>query len=604
MRNPAIVLNSLSEHSKNPNYRFERLYRNLFNEEMFYAAYQSIYAKQGQMTKGADGLTIDKMSIARITSIIDSLKNETYQPNPSRRVYIPKKNGKKRPLGIPSFNDKLVQQVVKMMLEAIYEKQFEYNSHGFRPKRSCHTALVQLQKAFTGARWFIEGDIKGFFDNINHDILIKILQERIEDDRFIRLIRKFLNAGYIEDWVFQRTYSGTPQGGIISPILANVYLDKLDKYMNEYVKQFDTGEKRKWNNDYRILSNLKGNVVRKLKKGKEGHEKSLLIEKIKEYERKKLEMSWTDSMDSGYKRLKYVRYADDFLIGVIGSKKDCEVIKEDIKSFLTEKLNLELSEAKTLITHGQKAAKFLGFDIYVRKDNLVKRDKAGYLKRDYGKRVVIEVSAETIRKKLLDYEAMKIVLHNGKEQWKPISRIKLNNYDDLEILSRYNAELRGFYNYYSIANNSAAISSFGHVMKYSMFKTFARKYRSTSRKIIAKLRRGKDFGVSYTNKKGQLLTSFFYNEGYKRKRIIEDEPNDEMPGALYAYTGSSLMERIKSQKCELCDAENVTLEMHHVKRLLDLKGKEPWKVFMIARRRKTLAVCVPCHKKIHSGKID
>ena len=207
MRNPEKVLNTLCLHSKVSDYKYERLYRILFNEDMFYVAYQRIYAKQGNMTSGADGKTIDQMSIQRIEHIIESLKNETYQPNPSKRTYIPKKNGKKRPLGIPSFDDKLVQEVVRMILEAIYEGSFEHTSHGFRPKRSCHTALIDIQKTFTAVKWFIEGDIKGFFDNINHDVLINILRERIADERFLRLIRKFMNAGYVEYWVFHRRYS-------------------------------------------------------------------------------------------------------------------------------------------------------------------------------------------------------------------------------------------------------------------------------------------------------------------------------------------------------------------------------------------------------------
>ena len=232
-RNPEKILNSLTQHSSDLAYKFERLYRLLFNEEMYYIAYQRIYTKQGNMTKGVDGKTIDGFCISHIERLIGTLKDETYQPNPSQRVYIPKKNGKMRPLGIPATEDKLLQEVVKMVLEAIYEGSFEYTSHGFHPNRSCHTALTHIQKEFSGAKWFVEGDIKGFFDNINHDVLINILSERIADERFIRLIRKFLKAGYVEEWQFHNTYSGTPQGGIISPILANIYLDKLDKYINQ-----------------------------------------------------------------------------------------------------------------------------------------------------------------------------------------------------------------------------------------------------------------------------------------------------------------------------------------------------------------------------------
>ena len=214
MRNPEKVLNSLTEHSKDLNYKFERLYRILFNEEMYYVAYQRIYAKPGNMTAGADGKTIDQMNLNRIEKLITSLKDESYQPKPSKRVYIPKKNGKMRPLGVPAFDDKLLQEVVRMVLEAIYEGQFENHSHGFRTKHSCHTALADVQKTFSGVKWFVEGDIKGFFDNINHQILITVMKERISDDRFIRLIRKFLNAGYLENWKFHSSYSGTPQGGL------------------------------------------------------------------------------------------------------------------------------------------------------------------------------------------------------------------------------------------------------------------------------------------------------------------------------------------------------------------------------------------------------
>ena len=172
MRNPEQVLNILAGHSNEPEYKYERLYRILFNEQMFFAAYQRMYAKPGNMTPGTDGKTEDEMSIDRINKLIESIKDETYSPNPAKRIYIPKKNGKMRPLGIPSFEDKLVQEAVRMVLEAIYEGHFEWTSHGFRPNRSCHTALKSLQNNFNGAKWFIEGDIKGFFDNIDHDVLV------------------------------------------------------------------------------------------------------------------------------------------------------------------------------------------------------------------------------------------------------------------------------------------------------------------------------------------------------------------------------------------------------------------------------------------------
>lgn len=206
MTSPAIILNNLVKHSNISDYKFERLYRILFNEQMFYQAYQRIASKKGNMTPGTDGKTVDGMSIERIERLIACLRDETYKPHPAKRVYIPKKNGKKRPLGIPSFEDKLVQEVVRMILEAIYEGYFDSSSHGFRPRRSCQTALTSIQNTFLGTKWFIEGDIKGFFDNIDHNVLIETLRERINDERFLRLIRKFLNAGYIEDWKFNNKH--------------------------------------------------------------------------------------------------------------------------------------------------------------------------------------------------------------------------------------------------------------------------------------------------------------------------------------------------------------------------------------------------------------
>ncbi|MFE3898750.1 reverse transcriptase domain-containing protein, partial [Priestia sp. YIM B13480] len=172
MRSPSSVLNSLASKSEDSTYIYKRLYRNLYNPEFYYIAYQKVYAKQGNMTQGVDGKTIDGMSLKRIDDLIEALKTESYQPKPVKRVYIPKKNGKRRPLGIPSMDDKLIQEVVRMILESIYEGTFSKSSHGFRPNRSCHTALMEIKKHFDGTRWFIEGDIESFFDNINHHKLI------------------------------------------------------------------------------------------------------------------------------------------------------------------------------------------------------------------------------------------------------------------------------------------------------------------------------------------------------------------------------------------------------------------------------------------------
>ena len=601
MRSPERVLNSLNEHSKDSSYKFERLYRLLFNEELFYVAYQKIASNGGSTTKGSDGRSIDGMSLARIETLIASLKDESYQPHPSRRVHIPKKNGKTRPLGIPAFEDKLVQEVVRMILEAIYEGHFETTSHGFRPKRSCHTALLHIQKTFNGAKWFIEGDIKGFFDNIDHDVLVGILRERISDDRFIRLIRKFLKAGYVEDWTFHNTYSGTPQGGIVSPILANIYLDKLDKYVKEYIQHFDKGTKRRPGKESNNLANERKRTVRKLKKVKDGTEKAALVARLKAIEQERAAFPSGDEMDGSYRRLKYIRYADDFILGVIGSKEDALRIKEDIKSFLSASLALELSEEKTLITHTGKSAKFLGYEITVTRDNHQRRDVRGCLRRTYGKRVRLNVSMATLRDKLLEYGAMEIKLRNGKEVWKPKCRSGLIFNDDLEILDRYNRETVGFCNYYLIANNCVVLHNFRYIMEYSMYKTFAGKYRSTVRKINKKYRYNKLFTVKY-EQKGAIKSRTFYKTSFKRRTTAFNGSCDIEPYSIADVSRTNLTDRLKAEKCELCGATG-KLIMHHVRNLKDLKGKESWERLMSARKRKTIALCPSCHRLRHLGKV-
>ena len=243
------------------------------------------------MTSGIDGMTLAGFGDEVVNKLIEQIKDHSYQPNPVKRVYIPKKNGKKRPLGISSSADKLVQEVIRMILESIYEPTFSKFSHGFRHNKSCHTALLQIQHNFTGVKWFIEGDIKGYFDNIDHHILVNILRERIKDEAFIELIWKFLRAGYMENWKYNATYSGVAQGSGFSPILANLYLDKLDKYIEEYAKTFNKGKARKTNQDYWIYQSR---FLRLNKKCREhwtemnDTERIVALEKLKELKKEML----------------------------------------------------------------------------------------------------------------------------------------------------------------------------------------------------------------------------------------------------------------------------------------------------------------------------
>ena len=593
------VLKALSDHSQSSDYKYERLYRYLFSEEMFAVAYQRIYAKQGNMTPGTDGKTIDEMSLERIERLIVSLKDESYQPHPARRVYIPKKNGKKRPLGIPSFEDKLVQEVVRLLLEAIYEGHFEGTSHGFRPHRSCHTALGMIQKSFAGAKWFIEGDIKGFFDNIDHNVLISILRERISDERFLRLIRKFFNAGYVEDWKYNKTYSGTPQGGIISPILANIYLDKFDKYIKEYAAKFRKGDRRSINPEYWRLNNKKNRLKQKLQKTSDEQIRKSYLYEIAQLSKQMLSTPHKDAMDADFRRMQYVRYADDFLISVIGSKSECETIKADITQFMREQLKLELSDEKTLITHAQDKAKFLGYEIFIRKSDAVKRNKDGVLKRDFNGAVVLTLNSAVIQKKLTEYNALEVRNIDGKDIWWSKPRRYMTPMKPEDILAQYNAEIRGLYNYYSLAANvSKECASFAFIMKMSMFKTLGWKLNTSARKVRQKYQKDKDFVIPYNDAKGKQKYRVFYNEGFKKRNAQFDVDYDKLPQTMYVPY-PSLVERLKDGRCELCGKDGKVV-MHHVRTLTKLKGNNEWEKLMLQRHRKTLVVCEDCNSMIQN----
>ena len=609
MRSPENVLKSLTKQSCNEDYKYERLYRNLYNPQFYLLAYQRIQSKQGNMTAGTDGKTIDGMGMARIESIIQKMKDFSYQPHPAKRKYIPKANGKMRPLGVPSVDDKLIQEIVRLILESIYEPTFSDLSHGFRPNKSCHTALKYVQKYFTGTRWFVEGDIKGCFDNIDHQILIGILRKRIADEHFIALLWKFLKAGYMEDWVYHNTYSGTPQGSIISPILANIYMNELDHFMSEYAESFNKGKKRRINPVFKKkldVCRVKEDRLKRNEHKMSPEEKEKLQSEIKELRRELKSIPYGDHMDDSYKRVTYIRYADDFLIGIIGSKADAEQVKTDVGRFIREKLHLDMSHEKTLITHGHDFARFLGYEITICKDEYNKKIKGGFTRRVNNGKVLLKVPHDKWFKRLLSYEALKINYdeQNGnREVWEPVRRNHLLHLDDLEILNQYNAEIRGLYNYYRLANNVSVLNNFYYVMRYSMLKTFAGKYQTRISRIIRKYRQGKDFVVEYPTKKGTGKVTF-YNDGFRRNTKSGKDDPDIISKVFENYRHNSLIKRLEAGKCEWCGIEDVPIEVHHIRRLKDLKGKKQWEIAMISRKRKTMALCEDCHHKLHAGKFD
>ena len=579
---------------KNPNEIFTRLYRYLLREDIYFVAYQKLYANNGAGTKGVDDDTADGFSQEKISKIINALNDGSYIPKPVRREYIRKKNNsaKKRPLGIPTFTDKIIQEIIRMILEAIYEPLFLDCSHGFRPKKSCHTALEKI-KGWNGTKWFVEGDIKGCFDNIDHHRLIEIVGNKVKDKRFTDLIWKFLRAGYIEEWRYNRTYSGTPQGGIISPILANIYLNELDQFVLNLQSDFNKKAERKFTIEYQRLG-VRMDKLRKRIRIAEGEKRASLIERYEILRKQKIKTPCKSQTD---KVLRYVRYADDFLIGINGSKTDSEMLKSKLKKFIFENLKMELSEEKTYITHSSEPVKFLGYHISVRRNQKLKPDKNGVVKRSLNETIQLTIPfKEKIEKFLWDKKAVRI--KENTNALFPAKRDYLLNLTDLEIVSTYKAEMQGIMNFYNKAVDYNKLIYFNYLMQYSCLMTLARKHKSKIGKIITKYKDGHGrWGIPYETKAGNKRLYLPYLSDCRDKRMKDEFANNVIN---HSFNTTSFEKRLKAKTCELCGASgDIKFAIHHVNKVKNLKGKSNWEMIMIAKRRKTLVVCLECHNQIH-----
>lgn len=596
MKPTTEILARISQNSlANKEEVFTKLYRYLLRPDIYFVAYKNLHANSGAATKGVNEDTADGFSEAKIDSIIKALADETYQPMPVRRTYIQKKNNRKklRPLGIPTFTDKLVQEVLRMILEAVYEPIFLDVSHGFRPKRSCHTALKQLRQEFNGTRWFVEGDIKGCFDNIDHAVLVGLLNNKIKDARITKLIYKFLKAGYLEDWQYHKTYSGTPQGGIISPLLANIYLHELDKFVMKLKSEFDTPGVGQITPEYRELHNEIKRLSHSLTKVT-GEEREMVLAEYKPKRQKLMTIPCTAQTD---KKLKYVRYADDFLIAVKGNREDCQWIKSKLAEFIGDTLKMELSEDKTLITHSSKCARFLGYDVRVRRSGKIKRGGPGHVKmRTLNGGVELLVPLNDKIRQFVFTKGVAIQKEDG--SMFPVHRKYLIGLTDLEIVSVYNAELRGVCNYYGMASNFCKLHYFAYLMEYSCLKTLAPKHKTSLSKIIDKFNDGTGkWGVPYETKLGNKRRYFANYADCKGKGSATDYISNA--AVVYGYAVNTLENRLKAKVCELCGTtESNHYEVHHINKLKNLKGKERWEIAMIAKHRKTLVVCRDCHRSI------
>jgi group II intron reverse transcriptase/maturase len=457
MQNAETVLNVLRERGRR-GLPCNELYRQLFNPDLYMLAYGRLYSNHGAMTPGVSGETADGMSTARIGSVIDALRHERFRFEPAKRVYIPKKNGKKRPLGLPSWTDKLVGEVIRLLLEAYYEPRFSDCSHGFRPRRGCHTALTKVAETWTGTTWFIEGDISDCFGSLDHETMLSILGEKILDNRFLRLIKQMLQAGYLEDWTWNATLSGAPQGGVVSPVLSNIYMDRLDKFAETVlIPGYTRGVHRKNNPAYFKMTRAIG---RARKRGDRAA--------VRELRKQRRGLPSQDPRDPGYRRLRYIRYADDHLLGFTGPRAEAEQVKARLAQFLREDLKLELNEDKTVITHGRtEAAMFLGYEITVQHSQDRPAVNGG---------IGLRVPQAVIKAKCAPY------LKRGK----PERRTELINRDDLAIISSYGAEYRGLIQYYLLAGDVWRLSRLEWVAKTSMLKTMAAKHDSPVSKMARK----------------------------------------------------------------------------------------------------------------------
>ena len=581
MQSAETVLGVLRERGRK-GLPLDELYRQLFNPQLYLLAYGRIYSNQGAMTPGVTGETVDGMSLGRIDRIIDAVRHERYRFSPARRVYIPKRNGKLRPLGLPTWSDKLLGEVVRLLLAAYYEPTFSDHCHGFRPGRGCHTALREVANTWTGTSWFVEGDVADCFGSLDHEIMIGILAEKIHDNRFLRLMRNMLRAGYLEQWTWNATLSGAPQGGVVSPILCNIYLHKLDNFVeNTLIPEYTRGDKRARNAEYERLRHA---YARARKKGDR--------EKTQQLRSRQMRLPSVDCADPGYRRLRYARYADDVLLGFAGPKAEAEEIKQRLTQFMRDDLHLELSAEKTLITHARtSAATFLGYQITTQTSTGGRRSLNGT--------IALRVPISVIKTRCVPYLA----------RGRPAAQPALHNLDDYDIVAAYGAQYRGTVQYYLHAGDVHRLDRLRWVMETSLLKTLAAKHHSTVGKMAARykakietphgLRTCFEAVRRRENNPKPLVARFGGIPLTRRKTaVIHDHALGRNPLAR-----KELITRLLRNSCELCHTSD-QVQVHHVAKLADLAhpspGQPAWNKLMAKRRRKTLVVCTHCHDQIHA----
>lgn len=540
-------------------------------------AYARIKSNPGNMTPGNDSETFDAIDPKWFEKTSKELLTGAFRFKPARRVEIPKPKGGTRPLGVASPRDKIIQEAMRIVLEAVYEPVFSTHSHGFRQKRSCHTALKEIKNTFTAVNWFVEGDISKCFDSFDHKLLILAVNKRITDQVFIDLLYKALRAGYIFQGKYFSSELGTPQGSIISPILCNVLMHKFDKWMEIQMEEFNIGKRRKLNPEYRKL--MRNHRLR------EAHLAGIQSRMAK---------------DPDYKRMRYVRYADDFIIGILGSKEECLLIRDKAAKYLSEELGLNLNLDKTKITHATtELALFLGTQI-----RITPQEKKPYRKVVRGSQEFLILSNTAVQLivpvgRLVERLTTRGLCRNGGN---PTRWTKMIPFDSAHIVKLMWQMWIGISTYYSFASNYKDLSRIHYILKYSCMLTLVSKYKfGTLKKGFRKF--GKNIEIK--DKDGKILASF-PNVSYvapKKFYITYEDPVkrlDRMTRAFFRTT------QIMNSECLICGSKE-NLEMHHVKHIrkaTEMIRQDYWTRAMSTMNRKQIPVCRSCHNHIHRGDYD
>lgn len=595
----------------NPERIFNDLKGYLKLDNIWFAAYLKIKANNGSKSVGPDNLGINSLTKKRILELKQYVLNNQYEWTGVKRIMIPKpgKPNKFRPLGIPSINDRLVQEVIKMIIEPIFEMNFNDNSFGFRPNRDCQLALKYLNTKMKDSIWFVEGDIKSYFDTIDHKILMSIITKRIQDPIILKLIKTGLKARVFQDNKVFTPEIGTPQGGILSPLLSNIYLDLLDKYMDkiylEYLGSVKSGNRQK-NPVYNLLMRTDN------KKFVYRHE-----------------IPRNNPHQADYISVKYVRYADDFLIGVNGSRSLAVEIKDKVSKFLKDELNLILSEEKTQITHISNRIPFLGY-LFGRNSYVVRQ-------RYYSKIVNRRITIPTL------YVDMNKVIQRLKEKGfcdgsgKPLPCFRFLRYPQSETNNKINMIIRGLCNWWSIANNrKQATARMAYILRYSIAKVYAAKFKLKTVARVFKIG-GNDLMKPIGNTKKSAV-GVIDNQKTKIKPVLYDKywkiperkgskllnnwkpeylkslESNDVESFIKHITESKMSNPLKSmgwrlQKslfhqgapCTICGSfEDV--QMHHLKSIKSMKKSSNELANIIrAIESPQIALCRKHHLEIHKG---